>query len=121
MSRLQPAINVVGPKHQDNLGARLRQLWEQLAKIINGNIEFGSPLGGSINIDGVWNSATTPGVANTDFTVIHNLGRTVVNFAPATKSAACDVYLSPTANGSPSTQIILRATTTGVALTFFFY
>lgn len=99
----------------------LQRIYQLSAKAVNGNIEFGSPTGGPININGVWATPTTPGAANTDFTVVHNLGRAAVAYVVCAKNAACDVYTSPSVNSSPTTQIILRATGTTVALTLFLF
>ena len=100
---------------------RLKQQWQEHSKVINGGLEFGSPTAGPVNIKGTWKTATTPGTPGTDFTITHNLGHSVVNHNPTTKSAACDVYLSPTANADPEHTVILRATAAGVDLTFFLY
>jgi hypothetical protein len=95
----------------------LRRLWEQLARTVNGLISFGNGTQ-SDNIAGVWKAVTTP-AANTDFTVTHNLQRACVGYLIMTKSAACDVYTSPTANADPNHTIILRATVNAVNLTMF--
>lgn len=115
---IQPTLDIAG--HQgDKLWQRVRQLYEKLAQAINGNVEFGNPTSGPANIRGVWSSVVTPGAANTDFTITHNLGRPCVGYIIMTKNAACDVYTSPTANGAPNTTVILRATVATVALTIF--
>jgi hypothetical protein len=116
------SINLAGlGQPVDKLAKRVRQTYEQLAKAFNGNVEFGNPTSGPVNILGVWASPVTPGVANTDFVVVHNLGKPCVGYDVKTKSAACDVYTSPTANASPNTQIILRASAAGIALTLFLH
>jgi hypothetical protein len=99
----------------------LRQVYERISRVVNGNVELGNPTSGPANIRGNWTSVTTPGTANTDFTVTHNLGRPAVGYLVATKNAACDVYTSPTANPNPNTQIILRATVINVNLTIFLF
>lgn len=50
----------------------LRKLYEQLARIVNGNISFGNGTGFD-NIRGVWVAIGDTGAANTDFTFNHNL------------------------------------------------
>ena len=97
----------------------LQRIYQLVAKAINGNIEFGSPTAGPINVNGVWAIPVTPGAPNTDFTVIHNLGRVAVAYIVCAKNAACDVYTSPSANASPTTQLILRGTVAGVTLTLW--
>lgn len=103
----------------DKIWNRFRNVYNIIQKAMNGNIEFGNPTSGPANINGVWVTVTTPGAANTDFTITHNLGRAAVGYIIMTKNAACDVYTSPTANPNPTTQLILRATGTTVALTIF--
>ncbi len=50
----------------------LRKLYEQLVRIVNGNISFGNGATPD-NIAGVWAHVPDTGAANTDFTVTHNL------------------------------------------------
>lgn len=117
---IPPQLSENANKPLTKLWRVLQQYWQRLAITVNGNIEFGNPTSGPANIRGNWVSVVTPGAANTDFTVTHNLGRAVVGYIVMTKSAACDVYTSPTANANPTTQFILRATATTVTLTIFF-
>lgn len=117
-----PTVGSLKQATQEKLSPRwlrLRQWIERTARIVNGNIDFGNPTSGPENIAGAWITVTTPGVANTDFTITHNLGRAAAGYLIMTKSAACDIYTSPTTNGSPTTQLILRANATGVSLTIF--
>jgi len=105
----------------------LQQIYQQVAKVVNNNIEFGNPTSGPGNIKGQWGSVggstaiVTPGVANTDFTVLHNLGSPAVGVDVKTKDRAVDVYTSPSANASPNTQIILRASVASAAITLFIH
>src|SRR5215469_16124357 len=85
----------------------MAQMWNVLAVAFNGNISFGD--GTKIdNINGTWISVTTPGSANTDFAVSHNLNRLPVGYLPMSKSAACDVYTGSVA--ATNTALTLRAT-----------
>lgn len=96
------------------------QLWvKAVSTVINGNIEFGNPTSGPANIRGVWASVTAPGAANTDFTVVHNLGRPAVGYLVMTTDRAVAIYTSPSANGSPNTQTILRAGVASAVMTLF--
>lgn len=95
----------------------LNNYWTRLAKVVNMHISFGNPTSGSDNVDGVWASVVTPGVANTDFTITHNLGRVPVGYIPMTKSAACDIYTGSVA--ATTTQLTLRATAIGVTVPIF--
>lgn len=116
--KIQDTINIVASL-RNVMWDRLKQLYEQLARVINGGVEFGSPTGGPVNVSGVWDSRTTPPVPNTDFIVTHNLGRVCVGYVIMTKDQGCDIYTSPTLNLTPLTQIILRCDTAGVNITLF--
>lgn len=96
----------------------LRRIYERLARVVNGQISFGDGINAD-NIDGVWVSVTTPGVANTDFTITHNLSRVPVGYLPVTKSAATDIYTGSVA--ATATQLTLRATGTNVDVLFFIF
>lgn len=125
--KLQPSPKTT----HDNISAReknwwqsLQQNWQLVSKTVNSNIEFGNPTSGPGNIKGQWGSVagsttiTTP-APGVDFTVIHNLGYPAVGVDIKSKNAAVDVFTSPSANASPNTQIILRATAGGVVITLF--
>lgn len=66
----------------------VRRLVDFLRRVIlsiNGNIEFGAPNATALptrglNINGVFNQGTTPGVADQEFAVTHNMGRIPVGF-----------------------------------------
>lgn len=97
----------------------LQRVYQQAARVINGNLEVGSPTAVFIssqapnngNVFGNWVSVLTPATPNTDFTVIHNIGRPPIKMDIGIKSSACIIYVSPTPNPNPNTQAILRATT----------
>lgn len=69
------------------------------------------------NIAGQFVTFTTPAIANTSFTVPHDLGSTPVGHIVASKSASVDVY------GEPSTwnanNITLKATSASTQVTLF--
>jgi hypothetical protein len=81
----------------------LSSMWTNLTKAINGGLYLGSPqeqakslLG---NVNGLWPGTlaggytiTTPGVANTEFTVTHNLGRVPIGYDIKSIDAAAHVY-----------------------------
>jgi hypothetical protein len=96
----------------------LRRIYERLARVVNGQISFGDGVNAD-NIDGVWASATTPGVANTDFVIAHNLGRVPVGYLPVRKSAATDIYTGTVA--ATTIQLTLKATGTNVDVTLFIF
>lgn len=61
------------PRDFFNFAMMLRKLYEQLARIVNGQISFG-PGTGFDNIAGVWASVADTGLADTNFSITHNLG-----------------------------------------------
>lgn len=124
--RVPVTLSLGMPPHKPKLTdqgqwLRLKQLYDMVARVINGNVEFGNPTSGPININGVWATVVAPAAANSDFVVTHNLGRAAVAYLICTKDRACDVYTSPTANSSPSTKIILRASVASASLTLFLF
>src|SRR5205823_11447248 len=97
----------------DALAQDLETIWQRVSKLLNGGISFGNGTQ-SDNVDGVWANIVTPGVADTDFTLTHNLGRVPVGYIVKSKSAACDVY-----DGSvvaSKTQLTLRATAANISI-----
>lgn len=122
MARVAATLETTEPKPtiewQKQFVNMLRRIYERLARVVNGQISFGDGINAD-NIDGVWASSTTPGVANTDFTVTHNLGRIPVGYIPVTKSAATDVYTGSVA--ATATQLTLRATGTNVSVKCFIF
>jgi hypothetical protein len=114
-----PAQIEILPKPKPNWWQNFQKLWQQLAKVVNGNIEFGNPTSGPANIRGVWVSVTTPGPPNTDFTITHNLGRPAVGYWIMQSNGAADIYTSPTPNPNPNTQLILRDTAGSFNLVIF--
>jgi hypothetical protein len=45
-----------------------------ITRVVNGNIEFGNPKDGAVNVQGSWQELVTPNVSGTEFTLTHNLG-----------------------------------------------
>lgn len=56
-------------------------------------------------------------VPNQDVIVQHTLGRTPIGHLATKLSGAAAIYLSPTANPNPTTQIILRSSAVGAVTT----
>jgi hypothetical protein len=94
----------------------LQQAWTALALAVNGNISFGNPTSGAVNISGAWVSFTVA-TANVDQTLTHNLGRIPAGYIVMSKSEACDVYNGSAA--STQTQITLRGTVAGAIVELF--
>jgi hypothetical protein len=126
MPKIASTLNSLPPS-KDKTWTSWRQIYEQLARVVNGNVGFGNPTSGSDNIGGQWgkvNESTTivtPATPNTDFTVTHNLGQPAVGIDVKSKNKAVDVYTSPTANPHPATQTILRATAASATITLFIH
>jgi len=92
------------------------KVFEELKKLLNGNVEFGSPTYVG-NVRGTWVEVTAPATPNTDFTVTHALGILPAGFDVKKKDVACDVYLGSVA--ATTTQLTLRATAANAVLTLF--
>lgn len=95
----------------------LKQAWERLTRVINGNIGFGN---GVVidNIDGAWANATT-GLANTDFTLVHNLGRVPIGYLLVQSDIATVVYTGSVA--ATTTNITLKATGATATIRVFIF
>jgi hypothetical protein len=83
----------------------LRKLYEQLVRVVNGNISFGNGLKPD-NIAGVWAAVADTGLANTDFTITHNLLYVPVGWILVSQTLAGVLYLGSVA--ATKTQITLR-------------
>jgi hypothetical protein len=97
---------------------QLQQLWQQMAQTVNHHISFGDGSQAD-NIDGVWATAITPTVPDTDFVVQHNLQRIPVGVDLKMKNAACDIYLGSVP--ATSTTITLKATGINVTVSLFIH
>jgi len=107
----------------------LQSMWTNLTKAVNGGLYLGSPqeqakglLG---NVNGLWPGTlaggyaiTTPGVANTAFTVTHNLGRIPIGYDVKSIDAAAHIYDSNKA-GWTKTQMFLKCDVATVHLVLF--
>jgi hypothetical protein len=102
----------------DNFVQMLKNVYQNLVTVINGNIGFGDGTNAD-NISGAWATVITPGTPNTDFVITHNLGRVPVGYLIMIKNAAVDVYTGST--GATKTQITLRATVASVTIKLFIF
>lgn len=122
MPRIVSTLEFV-PGTKDRIWQMMTRVYEQLARVVNGGISFGTgfnlpiPAGAtqsvpdrshSDNIDCVWIEVIVP-AANTDFVIHHNLGRVLSAYIIARKSNPVDLYDSPN-NVSTITTYIVRAT-----------
>lgn len=79
---------------------RYKYMSEQNAKVLAGNVSFGTAINdtdGDRNIRCSKVSGTTPGVANTEFSVAHTLGTIPMGFLVLSTGAAAHIYKSTTA------------------------
>lgn len=96
-----------------------------ISRAINGNIEFGvssmispSNPGGVVNIKGAWRTIVTPGVADTEFTLTHNLGQIPNGILVVSVDKAAIVYASRKTSWT-GTQMFLKCNVASVTLTGF--
>src|SRR5882672_12811472 len=88
--------------------------YQDVAKALNGNISFGSPVDptvnssgvDSVNIQGKWVKVTSPVTPNTEFAVTHNLDYVPVGYDIKRQDKACSIYDGTTA--WTRTQIFLK-------------
>lgn len=84
-------------------------------RVLDGNVSFGATTSNTDrdrNIDSFKASGTTPGVANTQFTINHTLGRVPVTFFGHTNNGG---VLYQSATPWTKTQIFLKCTTATAA------
>lgn len=105
----------IPPTAQDKLWQRLRQIYEQVASVVNGRVNFGDGTKND-NIDGSWVTVTPPN-PNVDFTVNHGLNRIPTGYLVMSKSVSSDVYTGSIV--ATTTQITLRVSVAPVTLKLF--
>lgn len=100
----------------DRFQGAVKKYTEAIAAVLNGQVTFGN--GTELdNMQGRWINATSPGVADTDFTVNHNLGRIPVGFLTVSLDKAAVIYQGSIA--WTTTQMTLKASAATVALRIF--
>lgn len=108
MARAQPTClgNVNDPKN-------LTRHSERLAKVLNGNVNYGSTMSNKdadMNMNCAKFTGTSPAGANTDFTLKHSLGRVPITINAQDTTNGGVLYRSPTTPWSKTT-ITIRCTT----------
>ena len=93
--------------------------WEQLTREINGLIGFGTPTEGLENMRGAWYEGVTPGTADTDFTITHNLGYIPVGWLVFSIDKAGILYKGSVA-WTPS-DITLKCNATSATIVIFIH
>lgn len=90
---------------------------ERHARVLNGNVNYGHTMSNADadkNME-CWKAhGTTPGVANTDFTIQHSLGRIPITINGQDTNNGGVIYRSPATPWS-KTSVTLRCTTASAA------
>ena len=112
----------------------LQRIYQQVAIVINGNLSLGQAASSSPgsapgfgnfqkgNVSAVILGVVTPGVANTDFTITHNLGRPLTGYIPIRKGLYGDFIdgAGQPANTNINTYI-LRCSVASVSVIFYVF
>src|ERR1700732_2804493 len=88
---IEPGGKKIGPSMLARFAQAVLKAWQLMSIVVNGQISFGNGTS-SDNISGNWASVPDTGLANTDFTVTHNLGRIPVGYLTMIASIATDIY-----------------------------
>lgn len=99
-----------------------RNFHQDVAKALNGGMSLGELTSDGlqpVNIDGVFVTVTSGGVADTEFTVVHNLGRVPIGFDIKRRNKAGILYDGPTA--WTETKIFLKANVISLTTTLFIH
>lgn len=116
MPKITNSLGLVTKQDIPSLKRVLQTSWQQATGVVNGNLSFGDGVD-SDNINGKWVNFITPTTPDTDFFIIHNLGRLPVGYQIHMKSVAADLY-----NGSQpatDTRICLRSNIGNVEMRVF--
>lgn len=97
---------------------KVKKRFLDISRVVNGSIEFGSPANGPVNIAGYWLNVVTPGVADTEFTVNHNLQYIPTGIIVVSVDKAAIVY-SSRKNQWTTTQLFLKCNQATVSLIGF--
>lgn len=123
--RTPPTNQIVGMEH----GSSLLQRQFNLGNSLNGGIDAGQSTQTSLdpasvhcytgNEAGQWVNVVTPGIADTEFAVPHNLGYIPSFIKHVNSDRACSVYQLPnTGTAWTSSNIYLKCNVASVALRF---
>lgn len=95
---------------------------DNVAQVINGNVSFGSTTSNTddeTNIEGWKATGTSPAMADTEFAVSHNLGRTPFGFIVLSVSKNATLYQDPAGTAWDATTVYLKASAASVAYVIF--
>lgn len=99
-----------------------RPEWDEIQRIINGNLGIGSPTGpDNGNLNGNWSGSpfATPGAPDTEFAVTHNLNRIPVGYWVVRQDKAASFYDSGTA--WTTTKIFLKCSVATVTISIYVF
>ena len=111
--RVNSGINVKNP-------IEIRARFGDLARVLNGGIEFGNPTTGPVNMQGTFAEGTTPGSADAEFTLQHNLGYVPTGFFQVSVDQNATLYSSRKAQWTTQ-ELYLKCHLTGVNFTVFIF
>ena len=110
---------ITDPVDAAAVNKQIRLIWEEISRVVNGLIWFGSVADGRQNMDGVTLNTNTPGGADTNFTLTHNLGRVPVGFIVVNQDKGAVTYRGTVT--WTETQLTLKCNTATVNLTIFVF
>jgi hypothetical protein len=118
MPSLQETLEVSPSSVKDipSFAKMLQKFYQQLARLVNGNLGFGDGVR-TDNINGAWFIGTTPVISDTEFVVTHNLGRIPVGYLVVYQNAAGSIYDSMSAWSTM--QIFLKCSSPEVGVKLF--
>lgn len=97
-------------------GKTLNKLYQQMARVINGQLGFGD--GSQLdNMAGAWANVTSSVATGTEFAITHNLGYVPIGYLVFTQNKPASFYLGSSA--WTTTQIFLKADNSSVAVKLF--
>jgi len=103
----------------------LEKVLHDTYKVLRGNISYGGNTQNGLkpdNIDGSFGSTTDTGLADTLFSVTHNLNRIPIGFHVINQDKAGSFYGTPTSlTDWTTTTIYLKCNVAHVAATFFIF
>lgn len=114
---------VYNPKIQED--EQIKQIWVQIDKIIHclqGRVSFGTGVDGvsGQNIEGEWQSFTTPAGADTEFNVAHTIGSVPLGYIVVSQDKAGNLYQQAgTGTAWTSIQISLKCSASSVSFLVF--
>lgn len=102
----------------ENTEPRLLKMLKQVAARLNGGLSLGDGSNGSRcgSFNNRWVQVTSPAVADTEFTIVVNLGRRPIGYRVCSQSEACSVYASRPPGSWSKNILYLKCSGTAVDL-----